>query len=325
MPVEQVTESVLATCLAPPAEALHRAHMATRRPPEVHRLGASPSRPRWTVVVPLYRNLDYLRFQVGAFATDRDFRRAELIYVLDSPEQEGELRHYLSGLHQLYGLPIALVVMSANFGYSAACNAGAAVASGRHLLFLNSDVVPEDPGWLAAMTAAFAYSRSVVAVGAKLVFEDQSLQHAGMYFARDAGGHWLNMHYFKGAPRDFAPAQRTRPVPAITGAAMMVDRRRFESVGGFCEDYIIGDYEDSDLCLRLRERGGEIFYAADATLFHFERRSIERHRGYVRGVACLYNRWLAGKRWDQAMTAAMAACSDRATPAPRRRVRAGTE
>jgi len=76
-------------------------------------------------------------------------------------------------------------------------------------------------------------------------------------------------------------------------------------VGGFTEDYIIGDYEDSDLCLKLRAEGGEIYFCPEATLFHFERKSINRHAGYQRSVAGLYNRWLAGRRWDQSMSELM--------------------
>ncbi|MBV5324945.1 MAG: hypothetical protein J0626_06570, partial [Rhodospirillaceae bacterium] len=72
----------------------------------------------------------------------------------------------------------------------------------------------------------------------------------------------------------------------------------------------IGDYEDSDLCLKLRAAGGDIHYCPDAVLFHFERKSINRHAGYQRSVAGLYNRWLAGQRWDGAMRSLMARYPD---------------
>jgi GT2 family glycosyltransferase len=94
----------------------------------------------------------------------------------------------------------------------------------------------------------------------------------------------------------------TRHVPAVTGAALLVRRQAFLDVGGFTEDFIIGDYEDSDLCLKLRQAGGEIVYCPDSTLYHFERKSIGRHAGYQRSVAGLYNRWLAANKWDGAMT-----------------------
>lgn len=301
VPTERLTTEAIARVIGPAAVPLHRQHLASRTEPDVVHLGDRPLRPRYSLIVPLYRNLDYLRFQIGAFATDPEMARSELIFVLDSPEQRADLVHFLSGLHQLYQLPMTIVIMSANFGYAAANNAGAALARGDYLVLLNSDVVPEGPGWLAHLSAPLRRSRKVLASGARLLFDDQSLQHAGMRFTRDAGGHWLNLHYYKGAPRDFAPALKTRKVPAVTGAALLVRRAAFAEVGGFTEDYIIGDYEDSDLCLKLRALGGEIVYCPDAVLYHFERKSIKRHAGYQRSVAGLYNRWLAAQRWDSAM------------------------
>ncbi|MBV5324944.1 MAG: glycosyltransferase, partial [Rhodospirillaceae bacterium] len=106
--------------------------------------------------------------------------KAELIFVLDSPEQRADLVHFLSGLHQLYALPMTIMIMSGNFGYAAANNAGAAIARGDLLLLLNSDVVPEESGWLSRLAAPLMRSKKVAASGARLLFDDHSLQHAGM-------------------------------------------------------------------------------------------------------------------------------------------------
>src|SRR3546814_7393366 len=70
-------------------------------------------------------------------------------------------------------------------------------------------------GWASSLAGALAAHPRVAAVGPKLLFEDQSLQHAGMYFARDPSGRWLNHHFHKGLPRFFAPAQVERSVPEI--------------------------------------------------------------------------------------------------------------
>lgn len=313
VPPEYLTTDVIAKVIAPAAEPLHGQHLAARQAPDVLQLGAPVQSPRYSIIIPLYRNLDYLRFQIGVFAVDPAMAQTEIIFVLDSPEQRAELVHFLNGLHQLYGLPLTVLIMSANFGYAAANNAAASVARGQFLLLLNSDVVPEGPGWLQKMAMPLLRRKKVVASGARLLFDDHSLQHAGMRFARDAGGHWLNLHYYKGAPREFVPALRTRAVPAVTGAALLVRRDAFLNVGGFTEDYIIGDYEDSDLCLKLRRAGGEIYYCPEAVLFHFERKSINRHAGYQRSVAGLYNRWLAGRRWNDDMQSLMARFDDMAS------------
>ncbi len=308
VPPGSLTPLAMRRSLAPAAARLHRTAMAQAGRPEQVRIGRAVPRPPVSFVVPLYRNLGFLRFQLVALAQDPQCRGCELIFVLDSPEQRGEVEHLLRGLHRLTEMSVSLVIMPRNLGYAAACNAGARVATAPLLLLLNSDVIPAGPGWLGPLMAPFARS-SVAAAGPKLLFDDGSIQHAGLFFERDEDGIWFNRHYHKGMPRGWADAAARRRVPGVTGAALLVRRALFERLGGVCEDYIIGDYEDSDLCLRIREAGGAILYVPEAELFHFERRSIQLHAGYTRTHASLYNRLLHHARWDGAMAAAMTAAS----------------
>ena len=264
--------------------------------------------PLVSIVVPLYRVLDFLRFQLSGMATDRWLaKNVEIIYVLDSPEIQDETEHLLGGLHLLHGLPMKLVVMSRNGGYARACNAGARFARGAVIVMLNSDVVPSAAGWLQRLIRPLMEQKSLGAIGPKLIFEDGSLQHAGLYFARDQRGIWLNHHFHKGMPGDYAPAQFSRSVPGITGACLVTRRETYERVDGYTEDYVIGDYEDSDLCLKIRRCGYDIVYEPSACLYHFERRSIRRSEDYMRGVASQYNSWLHTERWDDDIEALMAA------------------
>ncbi|MGE3933098.1 MAG: glycosyltransferase family 2 protein, partial [Rhodospirillaceae bacterium] len=306
VPAAALTPAMLAGCIAPAAARLHESARAARGEPTVVAIGQAVAAPTVSLAIPLYRNLSFLRFQFAAFATDPAMRSAELVYVLDSPEQRDEAEHLLRGFHALYDLPLTLVVMAANAGYAAATNAGARVARGARLLLLNSDVVPEAPGWLPRMAAVLDSDPAIGAVGPKLLFDDGSIQHAGLCFARDFSGDWYNNHYYKGYPRRFALANVQRDVPGVTGAAVLMPRDLYESLGGICEDYVVGDYEDSDLCLRIRAAGRRIVYAPQAELFHFERRSIELHGGYADTVAAAYNRWLHAGRWSDAMAQAMA-------------------
>lgn len=311
VPPEAVTPGMLDACLAPAAAALHRQALAVRGAVDVVQIGAKMRQPTVSMLIPLYRNLDFLRFQVAALAADPECRRAELIYVLDSPEQRVELEFLLRGLHSLHALSFTMAVMPGNRGFAAASNAAAALAQAPLLLLLNSDVVPARPGWLAPMRGALAVS-GIGAVGPKLLFDDGSIQHAGLFFERDADGMWYNAHYHKGMPRGWPAAQRRRRVPGVTGAALLVRRPLFEAAGGLSEDYVIGDFEDSDLCLRLQAAGAGVVYVPEAELYHFERRSIRLHKGYSETLASLYNRRLHHRRWDHAIAALMARRAHRA-------------
>jgi GT2 family glycosyltransferase len=290
-------------CLAPVIGDVQQKLLGSIGEPTVLDIGPQRNDPSVSIVVPLYRVLDFLRAQVGAFACDPWIsQHCELIYVLDSPEQAEQTEHLLRGLYQLYGVPLRLVVMARNGGYARACNSGAAVAKADLLAMLNSDIIPHQTGWLGTMATRMGGADDVAVVGPKLLFEDGSLQHAGMYFARNERGQWLNHHYYKGMPGRYRDACIERSVPAVTGACMLLHRGVFEDVDGFSEDYVIGDYEDSDLCLKIRAQGFDIRYVPDAELYHFERKSISTHSDYMRGVATQYNAWLHAQRWDDQMT-----------------------
>jgi len=300
---ELATPDMLDRCIGPAAARHHAAHLALPRTPTIRRLGAGAGRPEVSVLVPLYRNLSFLRAQLAAFATDPAWGSVETIFVLDSPEQEAEVEHLLRGLVAMHGLPLTLVVPPRNLGYAAANNLGSGLATAPLLLLLNSDVIPDRPGWLAPLAEAAA--RHGLA-GPKLLFDDASIQHAGMLFSRDADGVWYNRHYGKGMPRGLPQFCLPREVPAVTGAALMVRRTLFETAGGFDEGFIVGDYEDSDLCLRLRRLGASARYVPQSELWHFERRSMVLHGGHSGTLASQINRRRQVQLWDAEIESVMA-------------------
>ena len=120
---------------------------------DVEEFGKPPRSADVSVVIPLYRRVDFLEYQLSEFVHDPELRAADLVYVLDSPEQADHLRSYALHLHRLYDVPFRLVTMTRNGGFAIANNLGASVARGRLLLLLNSDVLPERPGWLGELVS----------------------------------------------------------------------------------------------------------------------------------------------------------------------------
>ncbi len=269
--------------------------------------GTVPDTPDVSIVIPLYRRIDLIEHQIAQFWQDPELGQAELIYVLDSPELAEQLSHLAGPLHELYGLPFRILTLSRNGGYAVANNLGVAHAHGRLLLLLNSDVLPARAGWLGRMRAFYDATPEIGALGPKLLFEDESIQHAGMYFKRDPSTRWWeNQHYFKGFTRSLAPANVSRSVPATTGACLMVERALFEGLGGFSTVYVQGGYEDSDFCLRLIEAGRRNWYVADIELYHLEAQSFfieTRHAN-----PC--NAWIQTHLWNEQIEALMQAQPD---------------
>lgn len=269
----------------------------------VVQFGRPPARPDVTIVVPLFRRIDLLQHQLAAFSLDPEIAAADLVYVLDSPEQAQELIPFAAALVDLYRIPFRVAILRQNVGYAGANRAGADLARGRLLLLLNSDVLPVRPGWLSAMAAFHDATPRIGALGPKLLFEDETIQHAGLFFRRPANAtFWENDHYFKGLHRDAAPACVSRAVPAVTAACLMVDRNLFHEVGGFSGAFVRGDYEDSDFCLRLIEAGRENWYLAAVSLYHLEGQSYESS---LRRTASRYNGWLQTYIWGERIAQVM--------------------
>jgi GT2 family glycosyltransferase len=265
----------------------------------VDEFGAPHPAPEATIVVPLYRSVEYLEHQMAQFVRDPSIRASDLVYVLDSPEDADRVRHLAEELFPLYGVPFRLLTLSTNGGFALANNLGASVARGRMLLLMNSDVLPDRPGWLPSMVGFYDTNPTIGALGPKLLYEDESIQHAGLYFDRPPGAHvWSNEHYFKGLHRDFPAANIARAVPAVTGACMMIGTHLYYELGGLSGEYIRGDYEDSDLCLRLRDMGREAWYLPDVELYHLEGQSYPTKE---RRLTSEYNKWLHTHMWRQAL------------------------
>jgi GT2 family glycosyltransferase len=151
-----------------------------------------------------------------------------------------------------------------NVGFAAACNAGAAVATGEWLVFLNNDTLPR-PGWLDALLRYESSGERIGLVGAKLLFQNESVQHAGVVFARDLSPH----HIYTGFRADHPAVNKSREFQGVTGACAAIRSALFEELDGFDPAFVNG-YEDLDLCLRLRRLGYEVHYCHESVVYHFE-------------------------------------------------------
>jgi GT2 family glycosyltransferase len=269
----------------------------------VRSYGNTPDNPTVSILIPLYRRTDFLEHQMAQFAGDPQMRSAEIIYLLDSPELAESLHESAGPLYELYKIPFKLAALRSHSGYAAVNNLGAGVARGRLLLLLNSDVLPKSPGWLGQMIQFFDSKPTIGALGIKLLFEDETLQHAGLYFRRSpVSGLWENQHYFKGFDSGLPGANVTRTVPALCAACLMIERDRYLRMSGLRGLYIQGDYEDSDLCLRLQDDGREIWYLPEVELYHLEGQS---YASQDRARNTIWNRWLHTHLWDKKIEALM--------------------
>ncbi len=245
-------------------------------PPEEGVVGEPPASPDISVIIPLYGNIDMLTTQLLCFSEDAVFKtRAELIYVVDDSSILDAFRIKIDELFRLLQIPVRWVFGCVNRGFAGANNLGASVARGKFLLFMNSDVFLRDSGALDALASCLRDDPDAGIVGCRLLYPDGSLQHAGMRFLyRDALRIWTNVHPYAGCAPELDPASGPAPVPAVTGACMLLRREDFDAVGGWSTDYIIGDFEDSDLCLKMRAQGKKTIYHPHVSFVHLERQTF---------------------------------------------------
>ncbi len=233
-----------------------------------------------SIVVPVYNRVDLSRQCFTALAETTRDASFELV-VVDNASTDGtaELLGQLNG-------DVQIVRNAENLGFAKACNQGARAARGRYVLFLNNDTVPL-AGWLEPLIDELERHPEVAVVGPRLLYEDGSVQHAGVVFSRATFGPY---HVYKGAPGNASLVNRRRECQCVTAACMLIRREIFEAVGGFDEGYVNG-FEDVDLCLKIRERGGRIVYQPRSALLHLESRTPGRHAHELENGRRLFARW----------------------------------
>lgn len=249
-----------------------------------------PDPSKVSIVIPFRDHPRLLRRCVDTLRELSGYPLVELVLV-DNDSEEPET---LALLDRLSGQPdVAVVRHPGAFNWSAVNNHGAAQASGQYLLFANDDLEARSPGWLRSMVE-HGQRPEVGAVGARLLFPDGAIQHAGVVVGMGATAGHVLVGLPPGAQGYMAIEKVVRNVGAVTGACVLSRREVFEHVGGFDEGYAVA-FNDIDYCLRLREAGYRIVYTPLAELTHYESRS----RGYVEDR--VETARLAG-RWEAAVT-----------------------
>ena len=263
----------------------------------------APAQPVVSLVIPIYGRYDFIEHQISVFVNDDTMDKHEILYVIDDPRIANEVKGSCEALSRIYPIAFRVLCLERNMGYAGANNVGVEHARGHSILLLNSDVMPSASAWLDDMLEAVGDTLDSSITGARLVYEDRTVQHDGMrFFASPFVNHlWTNIHPGKGMPLDlFNDDEPLLPREAVTGACMLITRENYLGTGGFNENYILGDYEDSDLCMRGRQLGLKIQLASRIVLFHLERQSQSlMTEDRWKEELTYYNCWQHFHTWDE--------------------------
>ncbi len=238
--------------------------------------------PLISMIIPTRDRLNLLRRCVESIEEHTTYKNYEIL-IFDNGSQESQTLSYLASCaHQV-------IRDDGPFNFARLCNRGAAEAQGQQLLFLNNDMEVITPDWLEALLE-HAQRPEVGVVGAKLLYADNTIQHAGVVFGmRGVAGHAHKYQPVKRPGYRFFP-HLIRNYSAVTAACLMIRKAMYESIGGMQEQLAVL-YNDADLCLRLRQQGYLIVYTPYAKLYHHEGRSRWSHPPRPDEVQYMLDHW----------------------------------
>lgn len=249
--------------------------------------------PLVTIIVPTKDKVELLRPCVDSVLQHTEYDQFEIL-IVDNGSVEKRTADYLAAV--VDNSKVRCLPYPGKYNFSAINNAAVHHARGSYLCLLNNDTEVVGPGWLTEMMR-YAVREEVGAVGAKLLYADKTVQHAGVVVGiGDAAGH---AHRFlpDGAPGYFRQPHVTQYVSAVTAACMVVSKAKYELVGGLDELELAVAFNDVDFCLKLEKAGWRNVYVPHAVLMHHESKSrgldvsplnIDRYR---RELRTLQDRW----------------------------------
>ena len=244
----------------------------------------SRSMGRVSILIPTRDRLDLLRSCIASIEERTDYEDWEIL-ILDNESREEETLAYLAETpHRVARVP-------GEFNFSRIVNRGVAESEGEFVLLLNNDTIVVSTDWLTEMVGTCRLE-GVGAVGAKLLYADGRIQHAGVTL----GVHGLTGHAFEGRLDRFAPvevgfyAHIPRDVSAVTAACLLTRRDTYLEVGGFDEEALAVAWNDTDFCLRLRARGWRVVMNPLAELIHLGSASRGEAKN-DREVQVMFARW----------------------------------
>ena len=262
--------------------------------------------PLVSIVIPTRDRVDLLRNCVSGLLYRTTYDAVEIL-IVDNGSTEPETAAYFADLAKEER--VRILTIEGDFNYSRLNNEAVGQARGSVIVLMNNDIEIIEAGWLNEMVGLVC-RKDVGAVGAKLLYGDGRVQHAGVrlgagHFEGGTGvaGHFglLKERYDVGY---FGQLALTRDVSAVTGACLAVRRDIYQDVGGLDEDRLKVAFNDVDFCLRIREAGYKVVWTPFAELYHLESASRgldetpEKQERFRREAQYMIDRWGAALQSD---------------------------
>ena len=249
--------------------------------------------PLVSIIIPNKDHYQDLDLCIRAILTRGTYKNLEFVVVENNSTKKETFAYYQSIQKEFP--QVRVVTWTKEFNYSAINNFGVHHARGKYILFLNNDTELIARNFIEEMLG-FCQREDVGAVGARLLYQDDTIQHAGVVvgFGGIAGHTFIGLH--KAENSYFHRAMCAQDYSAVTAACMMSKKSVFEEAGGFSEDLAVA-FNDIDYCMKVRSLGKLVVYAPYAVLYHYESKSRgledtpEKVARFNREVAKFAKKW----------------------------------
>ena len=225
--------------------------------------------PLISIIIPNKDHIDDLKRCMESIEQKSTYKNYEYIIVENNSTDSATFEYYKK--LEAENPKVRMVYWDGVFNYSAINNYGASFAKGEYLLLLNNDTEIINPDCLEELMG-YCMRKDVGAVGARLYYEDDTIQHAGVVigFGGIAGHCFVQQK--RGTTGYCHRIICAQDYSAVTAACMMVKRSAFDAVGGLSEELAVA-FNDIDFCMKLRKAGYLIVYNPYAELYHYESKS----------------------------------------------------
>jgi GT2 family glycosyltransferase len=220
---------------------------------------ATRGRPLVSIVIATRDRLALLQQCIASIETQSTYQPIEIVIVDNDSAEPQTLEYFVRSSHRVVQSP-------GLFNFSRINNDGAKAATGEYVVFLNNDTEVISPEWIDEMLQ-YAQRPDVACVGAKLLFGDGRVQHAGVVLHDGSAFHVA--YGARVSEVNWPDTELVRNYSAVTAACLMINRQRFLDAGGFDETFPV-NYNDVELCVRLVRRGFRHVYTPYAALYHHE-------------------------------------------------------
>lgn len=250
--------------------------------------------PLVSIVIANKDHVDDLKKCIDSLEKKSSYKNYEII-VVENNSTEDDTFEYYKTVEQQYPRVKVVYWEGKGFNYPAINNYGVQFAKGDYVLFLNNDteIVNED---CLEELLGYCMREDVGAVGARLYYEDGTIQHAGVVVGLGGVGGHAFVGCSQGDPGYFGRIHMAQDYSAVTAACILIKKRVFDEVEGFDERYAVA-FNDVDLCLKIRKAGYLIVYNPYAELNHYESKSRgyedtdEKVERFVSEITLFRNRW----------------------------------